>query len=337
MTYETNITPENPDQLKIERAQAELATFADNPHLISIFEQAGCEIDPIDVGLTDEEQNAARANRLAAMQAFATEHWDARNGIERQSVDWGTKPAEESPYYGQFVQLGMVESSKTTRSEYDFLLVLGAANKAPLQRLQYGLEQGSTYDHIALLGAGRPVGEKESKIADTYAPGAKTEHDLMDGAAKTVFKGKLVEDEYVDLEGVKYYGADHPDYWKLHYFETTEGMPIFSLHSDYKPQPENPSKNRAHTGDTYAFFRATAGDMLGVDSSVALVTNAFYTNAQHLDAVRELTLKTGAFVETIGFSAEYSGVVRKENQLLQETKSAIDAAVRLQQAIEQAR
>jgi hypothetical protein len=50
-------------------------------------------------------------------------------------------------------------------------------------------------------------------------------------------------------------------------------------------------------------------------------------------AQQKLTLKYGTSVETIGHSSDYSGAKRKPSQLLQETKSAIDAAVRLQEAI----
>jgi hypothetical protein len=41
----------------------------------------------------------------------------------------------------------------------------------------------------------------------------------------------------------------------------------------------------------------------------------------------------GATVETIGHSAEYTGVKRKPTQLLQEIKSPIDASKSLQDAI----
>ncbi len=63
------------------------------------------------------------------------------------------------------------------------------------------------------------------------------------------------------------------------------------------------------------------------------MTTGFYTQGQGIPAVQELTLPYGTHVETIGHDAAYSGMVRKPSQLLQETKAAIDAAVRLQQKL----
>jgi len=75
--------------------------------------------------------------------------------------------------------------------------------------------------------------------------------------------------------------------------------------------------------------------MLNEDATALLVTNAFYTPAQHLDAVRELTLPTGTTVETIGYDAAYGGTVRTAKQLKQELKTGVDAAVRLRTALDQ--
>lgn len=323
MTISKEAHFQDPEALKFERANAELEAFIGNPALTSILEGSGFD--------TTGADTAERGAYIKDALAFADEHWNVRKHKERGEINWGGTLAEESQFYEQFVALGMVESSKLAGEEYDFLLVLGGANRSPLQRLQYGLEQEVHYKHIALLGAGRPVGKAELAKVDDYAPGAQTEYDLMDGAARTLLGDSLNADEALPLNqtGPKVL----PKYWKLNYFETTDGQHVFSLHSDYEVQNTRSGKNRAKTGDTYKFFRELAGDMLDTDTQVALATNAMFINAQRLDAVRELTLQTGVQVDTIGFSADYAGVNRTEGQLLQELKAAISAADRLQTSL----
>ena len=318
--------PQDLEALKFERANAELEAFIDNPALVSILEASGFD--------TSQAGTLERSEYIKGMRAFSDEEWNIRKHKERGEVDWGGTLAEDSMFYEQFVELGIVESSELTGDNYDFLLVLGGANRSPLQRLQYGLEQDAQFQHVALLGAGRPVGEKEQPKVQDYAPGAKTEYDLMDGAARTLFGDSLNVDQVLPLKHTA--PVVLPEYWKLNYFEKTDGQHIFSLHSDYEVKNTRSGQNRAKTGDTYRFLRSLAGDMLNPDTQVALVTNAMFINAQRLDAVRELTLQTGAQVEAIGFSAAYGGVTRTEGQLLQELNSAIKAADRLQTALSKA-
>jgi len=46
------------------------------------------------------------------------------------------------------------------------------------------------------------------------------------------------------------------------------------------------------------------------------------------------SLKTGADIEVIGFEPSYSGMNFKPSQFLQELKAAVDAAVRLRNAVD---
>jgi hypothetical protein len=93
---------------------------------------------------------------------------------------------------------------------------------------------------------------------------------------------------------------------------------------------------RANTQDNYRFFADRAELSENPGATVVADTNAFYTPGQHLAAVQELTLPYGVRVETVGPSADYTGVKRQPSQLLQENKSAVDAAVRLERAIAEA-
>jgi hypothetical protein len=318
-----NLT-QSPETIGLQRASAELEAFMGSPALSQILEGSGFD--------TSLAESTEKGEYIKFMLAFADEHWNARKNKERGDVQWGGKRAEQSEFYRQFVDLGMIESSRLTDDRYDFLLVLGGANLSPLQRLRYGLEQPADYKHIALLGAGRPVSKKEGECVAGYALGARTEYDLMDGAARTLFEGFLTADEPLPLHNTT--PDSNPHHWKVNYFEAADGTQIFSLHSDYEVKDTRSGQNRAKTGDTYKFLRSLAGDMLTPETQIALVTNAVFTNAQRLDAVREITLQTGAPVEVIGFGAGYAGVTRTEGQVLQEIKAAISAADRLQAALE---
>lgn len=190
-------------------------------------------------------------------------------------------------------------------------------------------------DALVLLGGGRLVCEKERAKTDIYAPGAITETDLNDGAVQSVLCGSLKNYEpYVARDRAPVQGSHtKPDYWEVHLFETTGGLPIFSAHPPFAPNSNG--KNRPYSGDTYAFMRrlAEADGTLGPEAKLLMVTTGFYTLAQRLDAIREITLPTGAEIDMIGHDAAFSGVTRTAKQLKQELKAAVDAAVRLHTAI----
>jgi hypothetical protein len=318
------ILPRHSETLGYERANAELEAFVYNPALESVLAAGGFDVS--------QEQTTDRATYIQNMKDFAEDAWNFRKHKERIDMSWQDTPVEDSELYDAFVALGMVESSRLTQGNYDFMLIPGGANRSPLQRLQFGLEQGVDCKYIVLLGAGRKVEGEEVAVTSDYAPGAKTEYDLMDGAARTLLGEDLVSDEPLLLQNYPVASA-LPGHWKINYIEGANDTHIFSLHSDYEVQNRRSGQDRANTGDTYKFLRSISGDALGEDSSIALVTQALNSNAQHLDAVRELTLATGAQVETVGSSAEYSGAKRTEKQVLQEIYSAIKAAARLEAAL----
>lgn len=317
------------------RAQAELDSFIANPgltELATLFGEPDLPEDP--------------SERLAALKEVAAQHWDFRKGAERMDVNWDETNLQEEgseQWHATFEatdKLGMVESTKPAREHYDFLTILGGANLAPLLRLQYGLEAGSTFGAVVLLGSDRKVGANERPKTDTYAPGAVSEYDLMNGAVETLLGDRIGARDTFEIKNPEARVAGDPKNWKVKYYELDDGTPIFSLSSDFLPDRDTTKdarkqKNRANSADTYAFMRNLAGDMLNADAHVLNVTNAFYKPFQHLDGVRELELPTGAHVETIGFEAGYgnTGLKRTASQLLQETKGAIDAAARLQQRI----
>lgn len=293
------------------------------------------------VELFQEQLPDEKPERLDALQNIAASHWDFRKDVERQAVNWDeTHLSDPDSPEGHIVfeaaaKLGMVESSAPKREHYDFLVIPGAANKAPWQRLKYALEQGVTYDQIVLLGCDRAVSDAERENAIDYASdNPQTEFDLMCAAAEKELDLIKPNDEPGDelYEETQLSGVDRQKEGRVRRYLTREGNDVL-VFSTFPIAGEQ----RANTSDSYRLMRFILGNQLGPQSSVLLSTNAFYKPFQHLDALRDLTLPSGAYVETIGFDAAYGGVSRKPSQLLQEAKSAINSAAKLSDALAEAK
>lgn len=276
--------------------------------------------------------------RLHLLTEFARTHWDYRKGSERQQQQVDTLLDDESsPAWATVFEatsrFGMVESTHPKYSEYDMLIILGGANLSPLQRTQYALEQGVDFASVASLGSDRVVRGGESDKTSGYAPGAQTEYDLMKGAVETAFG--LDEKKTLTLSRVGY-DHDENSIPRVSYYRTTDsyadegGKSIFVLNA-----PTRPGQTRANTDDTYRLLREVAGDRLQPGTKVLVVTNAFVKAFQEADAIRNLDLITGVESDTIGYDAAYGGVKRLPSQLLQETKSYVDALVRLQTSLDE--
>lgn len=268
------------------------------------------------------------SDRLYALQQLGAEHWDFRKGAERQAVNWDEALIDEEgseqhdAIFAAADKLGLVQDTEPKNKHPNSLVILGGANKAPLDRLRYGLEQVEDFDRVAYLGSSRPVSDAEREKAAEYAPNAQTEFDLGSGAFETLLGAKMVDEITIERDG---------DTWGMRLYEFERNGE--TKHGFVLSTPQMIGERRATTYDNYRFFadRAELADDPG--HSVVAVTTGFYTQGQHMPGVQELTLPYGTTVETIGHSAEYSGVTRKASQLLQETKAAVDAAVRLDTAI----
>lgn len=315
---QTEIQPKAEHRLTTEaKARQELDTFVSNLGLAEMAGLFGVEELPED-----------QSQKLAALQKVAAEHWDFRKGAERQAVDWNDEllDQEDSEQWNTIFtaadQLGLVQNTEPQNKRPDSLLILGGANKAPLDRLRYGLEHVDDFGQVAYLGSSRPVSDAEREKAAEYAPNAQTEFDLGCGAFETMLGATMIDEISEERDG---------DTWGMRLYEFEHNG--VTKHGFVLSTPQLIGERRATTYDNYKFFADRAELANDPDHTVVSVTTGFYTAGQHLPGVQELTLKYGTNVETIGHSAEYSGVKRKPSQLLQETKAAIDAAVKLQEAI----
>lgn len=306
----------NPEQL----ARHELESFVLNPGLEDLANIYGLTIE-----------GKAVADRLAETQDLATKNWDFRRGAERQAVAWGEGDlGDPDSAVGQKIfaaanKLKMVESSKPQNQHPSLMVVLGGANRAPLDRLRYGLESVEDAGAVVYLGSSRLISDSEREKAKDYAPDAETEFDLGSGAIETLLGAKRAEGPEV------YKLAEAGDEYKVRTFVYEKNGETRYAYACSTPQ--NIGERRATTYDNYDFLAEWAQLDEVPGASVVAVTTGFYVPAQHMPAVQELTLRHGVPVETIGHDAAYAGNVRRPSQLLQEAKSALDAATRLQDAL----
>lgn len=276
--------------------------------------------------------------RLVVLEGIAAAHWDFRKGAERQAVAWddATVDVEGSDAWNTIFaaadMLDLVRDTSPLDRNPNSLIILGGANRAPLDRMRYGFEHVDDFGQVVYLGSSRPASAPEREKAADYAPDALTEFDLGVGALQTLLDARKVDETtlevVVDGEGAEgvlhtYEFTDH-DERKLALMINTPFM---------LTTPHFGERRRANTYDNYRFFAQVTDLVEDSEHTAVAVTTGFYTAGQHLPGVQELTLPYDTQLETIGHSAEYSGVTRKASQLLMETKAMIDAAVLLQKRL----
>jgi hypothetical protein len=310
-----------------ELAQQQLEAFAANPGLVELAQLFG-ESD-----LPDDTRD-----KLARLQEIAAEHWNFQKGAERQATDWNDDLLDQpdSPQWNTVFhaadQLGLVRNTIPTNKHPNTVAILGGANMAPLDRLRYALGVVEDFDQVVYLGSSRaiPPGSPERAKIASYVEKANddtvhlTEADLGSAAFEALLGATKIDDVTIERDG---------DTWGMRLYEferngqTKYGWVLST------PQTLGSRKARATTYDNYRFLARQLELDKDPNHTVVAVTTGLYTAEQHLPAVQELTLPYGAQVETVGHSAQYSGVTRKPAQLLQGTKAAIDAAVRLETAL----
>ena len=152
----------------------------------------------------------------------------------------------------------------------DFLAILGGANRAPYDRLRYGLSVVEDFEQAVYLGSSRKISDAErEKAADYAGADAQTEFDLGCGAFETLIGAIMIGE--IDIER----GGD------------TWGMRLYEFEHNGQPKtgfvlstPMTIGERRATTYDNYRFFADRAELATNPDSTVVAITNAFYTAGQ---------------------------------------------------------
>jgi hypothetical protein len=204
-----------------------------------------------------------------------------------------------------------------------------------LLRQRYFLELGLHPEAAVLMGSNRILEEAELKTVAGYAPTAVSEADLMEAGFEYLTDKKPVEDIRVNNPVERMHdnffkdresGAVVPLNLDLKSARIRQyngdGYPVFSIMA-----PKREGEMRPNTTDTYTLLEQLAGeDYLGPDKKVLVVTTGLYVPFQRFDALKRITLNTGAQVEVVGYGHEYAGIERKPQDLLQEINSAINSA-----------
>ena len=329
MTNPETSLAQSPEQF----ALAAVEEFIDSPQLETLTASFGYEDDP----QTDY------ATRLYNLREFSNQNWDKRAGKERWEAGVMELTEEQEAAIVEFAKSAGMWDSTTPTLAPDLVAVLGGGNMSALLRQRYMLELGLHPEAVVLMGSNRKLGDAERKTVSGYAPEADTEAEMMEAGYEHLTDRKPVEDllirnpverrhdnffkdrnsgvvvpldEGLQLARIKVYEGD--------------GYPVFSITA-----PKREGELRPNTTDTYTLLETLAGEgYLGPDKTMTVVTTGLYVPFQRFDALKRITLKTGARVEVVGYGHEYAGIERKPQDLLQEINSAINSASWLMNELE---
>lgn len=260
--------------------------------------------------------------RLRFLDKFS-DRWDFRRGAERLDASQASQDSEtQSEIHEAAMDLGLTKTRPPQRGTYDYIVVLGGVALSCKLRTDHAadiVKRGVQARSVGLLGAIRRIPKNERQVADSFAPGSETEFDMLNAAAEFAFN---LNEGYEDAISQ----AQSENLWSIVRRYHRRALPdVISLCA-----PSSDPSRRANTEDTYAFFAATVG--LKPSESVLVCTSQIYYPFHLFGAIRMLALPYDVNVEVVGFPLNWasgSSALRGTNNLLQEVRSGIQAAVRL--------
>lgn len=277
-------------------------------------------------GEWDEHRNLS--SRLDYLEAFS-DRWDFRRGVERlDATPVSLGSTDEELVRTAASDLGLTVAIHPEREAYDHIVILGGVALSCRLRTEFAAElvlrRQIRADDVTLLGAARPIPDNERTDAESFAPGAVTEFDMMNAAAESAFD---LNDGYDEAAR----GNESANLASVVRRYRRPGPPaIYSLCA-----PSSDPGRRANTEDTYAFMADVLG--LAPGQSILICTSQIYFPFHLFGAMRMLALPYEVEVEVVGFPVERAsgpGALRGVNNLLQEVRSGIQAAVRLKGALD---
>ncbi|MFI5958151.1 hypothetical protein [Cryptosporangium sp. NPDC051539] len=235
-------------------------------------------------------------------------------------------------------RLGLVGTGRPRNREYDRTLVLGGGYRSPLLRARFAAQlahDGVELGELSFLGSPRfmTADPPEQPAADTYAPGATDEFDLMVGAAQSEFG--LHPDAVVFLCGCV------SDAERCPRGRSTEDTPPAFTHERrvdlldasgavraraFSARTGRPP-HRPQTSDTFDLWARWADPRAG--DRLLIVTTKVFVPFQAFDGLRLLYLPYGVDLDVVGFGTEWGDRPQTAEYLLQETLSGIRSARRL--------
>lgn len=287
--------------------------------------------------------------RALAVEQIAAEEFNFRaRGSEKyveraQAAIASFDPATSKHIRALADRLGLLTSKPPRHSRYAETLILGGGYARPLLRARHALSvrtDGVDLGRLSFLGSGRRLIERppERPVAETYAPGAANEFELMVGAARTVFRLSAATPRFWcgcdSTERVcpawlrrrgPYDGAVPAEFTHELLADLTDdqGRPAGSASSASTGRPPD----RPNTADTLDLWSRTASHYPG--QRVLVVTSQYFVPFQGFDCLRLLYLPYAIDADVVGFDDQLADPAAQPGYLLMETLSAIRSARRL--------
>jgi hypothetical protein len=288
--------------------------------------------------------------RALAVERIAAENFNFRTHDGQQYRERAQAVAGDftSDFRGRVLelanQLGLVNPQQPARfGRYDKTLILGGGYLFPLLRARYATRlraQGVDLGEVYFLGSPRFLikDPPERPVAETYAPGATDEFDLMVGAAHAEFG--LVSAGTVFLCGCSSACEQCPN-WTCRDVEGAERTPPAYTHERHADLVDGSGRTvasvlsastgrppyRPDTSDTFSLWARYAKPSAG--QRILVITNQVFVPFQTFDALRRLYLPHAVDIDVVGFSADRDHPMQTAEYLLQETLSAIRSSRRL--------
>lgn len=259
--------------------------------------------------------------RLAALERFASAHWDFRSGRERNLA----ATAEFSPGQTQLilrtgVELGLAGTSAPSKSFYDAVIMTGGMVRAGIVKPRFLRElesAGLDWSRAVFLGATRQfLGDEVGLAARLGVPGSNEIDAMRSGMARAFDLG--------DVGGTDAGGSGFGSWLWL---DWPKGKRRFQVVAAPSSQPQ---LRRANTEDT---FRYWADRATGVNS-LLVITTPVYVPYQGAVSVEVFGADHGMSVETVAVSASANDLgadtqLFGPQQILQELRAAVHGMRRL--------
>jgi hypothetical protein len=301
-------------------------------------------VDGLSAAQVDTLCRALVIERIAA-EDFNFRTRDGQQYRERvQAVTGNFRPEFRERVSELTDQLGLVNPQNPPRfGRYDKTLILGGGYVFPLLRARYAAQlraQGIDLGEMYFLGSPRFLIEDppERPVAETYAPGATDEFDLMVGAAHAEFGLVSAGTEF--LCGCSSAREQCPR-WSARGADGAERTPPAYTHERRADLVDSAGRTvasvlsastgrppyRPDTSDTFSLWARYAKPAAG--QRVLVITNQVFVPFQTFDALRRLYLPHAVDVDVVGFAADGGYPPQTAEYLLQETLSAIRSGRRL--------
>lgn len=184
--------------------------------------------------------------------------------LEAGQTQW---PDETKQIINQTAEaLRMHQLETPLEGHYDIVVAMAGTRQANLDRPHYAVNSQAAFGRLIIAGAQRPLDDTEKVAVANYAPGAETELDLLEAAAR------VVESEQPGLQ-IEVFGLD--------------------------PQLHPGKKANTHDVLEALFIKLQADGVIRGGSRAGVVTTQVYQVATALDA-RRVGRRFGLDISTAG-------------------------------------